>query len=139
MKFNNLVLFLSSVFLLYSGNNSAEQPKTDSTFVAKNRVKSQSDQTGFFYFELTPTSNLPFYFSDVKQITYSDNVDLGTKQDAYMKELRDEAVKDGQDQNNYNQKSSTEESTSKAAADDRTTNIRDLKNSGTTVIEKTLN
>ena len=129
-------------FILFScQNNSVKESKGNSllTSAEKKQSSNSNDNAGYFYFELVPTSNLPYYFSDVKHITYIDNLDLGRQQDDYMQKLRNEATKDGQDQNNYNQKSSTEKSTFKDADDELTSNVQDLKNSGITVVKKTLN
>ncbi len=149
------LLFLCYLFCASCGNNGAEtdsnklsttapdsqvaapavkqSPQADSTQTSLKAAK-----TGYFYFELTPTKKLPFYFSQCIAITYSDAPDLHRKETAYIEKLKAAAKADGADLSFYNSQGSPEAATAAECTEDRKIAIRDLKTAGETVKEKNI-
>lgn len=121
---------------LFSCSN--EKHKEPNPGITTNETTLAPQSQGYFYFQLTPTEKLPYYFSDVKKIIYKDNNDLSRQQDRYMQMLRDAASRDGQDAKKYNQRSSVEVESNEEATVERKANIEGLEQSGNRVVQKTL-
>ena len=89
--------------------------------------------TQYFYFELTSTTKgHPYYFSQVLALTFVDAKDLRTKQDSCVTLLRAAAS----NPDNYNDTGSTGNDSAADSKAERDSNIKHLRDTGNTVIEK---